>query len=50
MGRTAFWLAYARSGERMFFDYADAFNRNLNDFRFCCFWCLAHGVLRCRSF
>lgn len=33
-GRTAAWLAYARSNNRLFFDYADAFNRNLNDFRF----------------
>jgi len=32
-GRTAAWLAYARSNDRQYFDYADAFNRNLNDYR-----------------
>lgn len=33
-GRVAVWLAYARSGDRMYFDYGDPLNRHLNDFGF----------------
>jgi len=32
--RTSLWLAYARSGDRAYFDYAVAKNRHLNDFKF----------------
>jgi hypothetical protein len=34
MGRTAFWLAFARSGDRMYHDYASAFSRHISDYRF----------------
>lgn len=33
-GRTAMWLAYARSGDRLYFDYAQPFTRHLYDYRF----------------
>jgi len=31
--RTALWLLYARSGDRRYFAYADAFNRHLADYK-----------------
>jgi len=39
MGRTGAWLSYARSGDRMYYDYASAFSRHISDFRFC-YWSL----------
>jgi hypothetical protein len=33
-GRTTMWYAYLRSGDRMYYNYAAAFNRHLNDFLF----------------
>lgn len=33
-GRTANWLAYARTGKRLYGDYASAFTRNFYDYRF----------------
>lgn len=32
--RTSIWLAYARSGDRDIFDYAQAINRHIADFKF----------------